>query len=556
MIIPDNLNTCRDPTIHLVKDKEQPFSSYAQNQEDVLLWRIFKSLPTGFYVDVGAAHPEWESVTKAFYDRGWRGINIEPNPHFYELLTKERTRDINICALAGGKSGTRNLNIVGSSGLSTAAPKSVDLLQEAGHEVTKVLTSKVVRLDEILKKQGIKEIHFLKIDVEGMEREVLDGCDFSEFRPKVLIIEATLPETNIRIGDEIRQHLATHGYECVFFDGLNDYFVSSECIELGKKISYPVNALDHYKNATELYFLDRVTRVEGVENRSQLTSQDVDWAYRHFFSRSPESDEVVNGHIASHQNLRDFIETITNSREYRYKINTRDSKNSEELKYYYFHIPKTGGMSVHDYLYDNVLEGELLPGYLIEDLISTNSSNFKYISGHFHSLPLNQTNREFRISTVLRNPIDRSVSHFEHAQRDCNVPFHKYVKGFSFEDFIYSTTAVHMLGNRQARMLAELSLKADKFTTSLNVTKISDEELYDLAMDALSKMELVGITERLEDFIAQLSKKWSLPMPTKEYRVNRRPDKKPSELSDQVIVKINEMCSVDIKIYEHIKNSL
>jgi hypothetical protein len=54
------------------------FISYAQNFEDVMLWRALKGLKKGFYIDVGAHDPEVDSVTKAFYDRGWCGINIEP----------------------------------------------------------------------------------------------------------------------------------------------------------------------------------------------------------------------------------------------------------------------------------------------------------------------------------------------------------------------------------------------------------------------------------------------------------------------------------------------
>ena len=54
------------------------FISYAQNFEDVMLRRVFAELDTGFYIDVGANDPSADSVTKAFYDAGWHGINIEP----------------------------------------------------------------------------------------------------------------------------------------------------------------------------------------------------------------------------------------------------------------------------------------------------------------------------------------------------------------------------------------------------------------------------------------------------------------------------------------------
>jgi peptide methionine sulfoxide reductase MsrB len=60
--------------------------SYAQNREDVIIDAFFPDLKKGFYVDIGAADPNYDSVTKFFYEKGWSGINIEPNPQLFKLL--------------------------------------------------------------------------------------------------------------------------------------------------------------------------------------------------------------------------------------------------------------------------------------------------------------------------------------------------------------------------------------------------------------------------------------------------------------------------------------
>ncbi len=57
------------------------FISYAQNFEDVMLWRALKHVENGFYVDVGAQDPVVDSVSLAFYEHGWRGVHIEPTPY-------------------------------------------------------------------------------------------------------------------------------------------------------------------------------------------------------------------------------------------------------------------------------------------------------------------------------------------------------------------------------------------------------------------------------------------------------------------------------------------
>ena len=72
------------------------FISYSQNYEDLMLWRALKGLSNGFYIDVGAAWPNKDSVTKAFYISGWNGINIEPNPELFSELNLHRPRDINL----------------------------------------------------------------------------------------------------------------------------------------------------------------------------------------------------------------------------------------------------------------------------------------------------------------------------------------------------------------------------------------------------------------------------------------------------------------------------
>ena len=75
--------------------------SHAQNFEDVMLARALKNTQQGFYVDVGAWDPNVETVTRYFYERGWRGINVEPALTYYEMLQTCRPRDINLRVAAG-----------------------------------------------------------------------------------------------------------------------------------------------------------------------------------------------------------------------------------------------------------------------------------------------------------------------------------------------------------------------------------------------------------------------------------------------------------------------
>ncbi len=76
-----------------------PFSDYSFSQEgeDMLLRSIFVDKSTGFYVDVGAYHPQRFSNTNHFYLAGWRGINIDAMPGsmepFHQFRPRHQPRD-------------------------------------------------------------------------------------------------------------------------------------------------------------------------------------------------------------------------------------------------------------------------------------------------------------------------------------------------------------------------------------------------------------------------------------------------------------------------------
>ena len=86
-----------------------PFVSYAQNFADVILWRALCNVENGFYVDIGAADPQIHLVTRAFYERGWSGINVEPLGENFSRLMQERPRDTNLKVAVGREAGIQSL---------------------------------------------------------------------------------------------------------------------------------------------------------------------------------------------------------------------------------------------------------------------------------------------------------------------------------------------------------------------------------------------------------------------------------------------------------------
>ncbi len=225
------------------------FVSYAQNFEDVILWRALGGAGPGFWIDVGAADPVIDSVTLAFSRRGWRGINVEPRDNGQARLRAARPRDINLAVALGAAPGRLTFHEYDDGGLSTldadiaARHRAADRpAREREVEVTTLAAICAAHADEV--------IHFLKIDVEGAERAVLEGADFVRFRPWVMLIEATLPQSQVDASAHWEPLVLAAGYRFAWFDGLNRFYIAAEkWDDLSAHFGLPPNLFDGFRLA-------------------------------------------------------------------------------------------------------------------------------------------------------------------------------------------------------------------------------------------------------------------------------------------------------------------
>lgn len=224
--------------------RAKPFVSYSANFEDVILHRLFGGQAEGFFVDVGAAHPVDENDTFTLYGQGWRGINVEPNPKFFAALEAERPEDRNLCLALSNSIGEQVWHEVVGTGLSTLSTELAQQHAQHGHEVV-AKTVKISTLAEILSQQGERpKFRLLKVDVEGHEEQVLLGNDWRRFRPDIVLLEATLPESRERRIDNCRALLEAEGYVFRYFDGLNDFF-TEKSFDPGTAFDAPPNIFDN-----------------------------------------------------------------------------------------------------------------------------------------------------------------------------------------------------------------------------------------------------------------------------------------------------------------------
>ena len=249
--------------------------SYADNHEDVLLQRALPADAGGFYIDVGAYDPTMHSVTRHFYDRGWRGINVEPNPAPFRRLHAERARDVNLNLGLSDRAGT--LTIYEAPDACWSVDKDL-LTGWFGADRSSIVerTIRVRTLADVCDEHvpAGATISFLKVDVEGHEHEVLRGGDWSRWRPRVVLVEA---------GDQARWEpiLLSNRYQFAFFDGVNRFYVREEDPSLLPILSYPANPGDRY--AIHGY-MARIVELEAQVGRlggcSPATLKLASWMHR------------------------------------------------------------------------------------------------------------------------------------------------------------------------------------------------------------------------------------------------------------------------------------
>ena len=214
--------------------------SYAQNGEDVVLRRVFPDGSRGFYIDVGANDPIEHSVTKHFYEHGWSGINLEPNRMLHERLQTDRPRDVCLNIGVSDRAAVLTFHEAPTvSGWSTFSDELARSYRAAGIATIEHQVPVRTLADVCDEHAAGRVIDFLKIDVEGLEYDVIAGMDWSRHRPRVVLVETN----GHALWEPI---LLANGYIFTLFDGLNRFYARREDEALAPALSFPANAIDDF----------------------------------------------------------------------------------------------------------------------------------------------------------------------------------------------------------------------------------------------------------------------------------------------------------------------
>ncbi|MGB6686601.1 MAG: FkbM family methyltransferase [Terracidiphilus sp.] len=194
--------------------------SYGQFGEDLFLTHLLGYGDQGVFVDIGCFHPIVFSNSYVFYQRGWRGLAIDPNPQLKAAWDRYRPGDtfLNLAIaktpgkmafLAHNQHPTMNMVLDGSQ---------VAGFDAANYKVTSCVASP---LSSILEEHVHgKRIDLLNVDCEGRDVEVLETNDFEKYRPTVIAVE----DTDVSLETNAAKFLQGRDYECRAYIGLTKIF--------------------------------------------------------------------------------------------------------------------------------------------------------------------------------------------------------------------------------------------------------------------------------------------------------------------------------------------
>jgi FkbM family methyltransferase len=168
--------------------------SYAQCGEDMILDCIFRALniKNGTYLDIGAHHPYYFSNTQFLYEKGFSGVNCEPNPYLHNMFLSKRKRDtnLNIGISIYEEDIELDFYIMDPSTLSTFVKSEAERYSGMKiHKIDKIQKVQTININKVIDSYFDACPNFISIDVEGLDYDILKTFDFEKYNPEVFCIE-------------------------------------------------------------------------------------------------------------------------------------------------------------------------------------------------------------------------------------------------------------------------------------------------------------------------------------------------------------------------------
>lgn len=182
----------------------------------------------GTFIECGAFDGQLECSCKFFEETmGWTGYNLEPSPHIFANLKRNRPQSRNYQVALSNRIGTANFKLVShpqlglnyGNGSLTHTDLHTQSLIDGGCTFSEVEVA-LTTFKAFVENEHINHVDLFVLDVEGHELDVIAGMQASPVLPDILCVE--VGHTPL---DKVRGPLAALGYVYDISSHVNAFFV-------------------------------------------------------------------------------------------------------------------------------------------------------------------------------------------------------------------------------------------------------------------------------------------------------------------------------------------
>lgn len=190
---------------------------YSQNDEQLFILEYFGRNEGGKFIDIGAYDPFRFSNTRALFEKGWRGVLVEPQPENYKTIADhyQDERAIQVLNVAiGERSGEIDFYESGGDAVGTTDEDHMQKWKEGGVKYSKIKVQQLAVVD--FADQYCRDADFISIDTEATNMVVFDNMpDYVWQQIKAVVIEHDNHQ------HEIERKLATFGFTTLYTNAEN-----------------------------------------------------------------------------------------------------------------------------------------------------------------------------------------------------------------------------------------------------------------------------------------------------------------------------------------------
>lgn len=251
------------------------------------------------------------------------------------------------------------------------------------------------------------------------------------------------------------------------------------------------------------------------------------------------------------------------------------ANNEVKPRLYFYHIPKTSGTSSLYYLQSIFGATDVYLGGVWDSLITNpreDLKNFRVYWGHFMGMFDSYAKIDSMKMTLLRDPLDRTVSHYLHVQRSPEHPLHRIVSMQSLRAFVTDPKTSWMVTNYQAMYLLKWHLDVEALyrgfepssspglfqqeLESLPLPGLSETTLFDVSSRRLKAFFRADTAERCSQAMQELASTVKRPLALTVPRQRERPASQALPYLDREVIRLIERATrVDRALYEIVRES-